>query len=735
MEEKMKKFMRIFLVLMFVLMFQVLTAQILNDYRSKQDGNWNATASWERFNGTNWVDATATPVWNTANLITIRSGHTITVTANVTIDQTTVENGAILIVYATLTLRTGSLSLSVEGTIQTNSSGSYNGHNTTTMQITSTGKLIHNRNGGAIPVCTWVSGSTCEIVGYTTEGPSNLNQSFHHFIWDCSGQSNTCNAASSNLNTMNGNFIVKNTGTGMLQYVNTADVTKTYQGNFEIWGGTLNMASGAGANVTIDLSGDFILSGGILQSSGGGPQYINFVKSGTQSFTKTGGTIANRINFSVSSATTLDMGTSVLDGSTGNFTLNSGATLITAHAGGIAASGATGCIRNTGTRNFNIGANYVYNGAVAQVTGNGLPANVNNLTVNNPAGVTLTNPVAVNGELTLTAGSLTGSVAVDGYSSPALNYLAIAESNANITGFGVTMTTPTLMPLYVNRQWTLTGSYSGNKSVTFYWTSADDNNFNWGNKIPAVWMGTTKYSALAHNVTTSPYYVTVSIPSSLKKGIYKIGQEGGDGTLPVEMSSFTAVMTIQNFVRLQWVTQSETNLSGYYIFRGPSNNIAETERLNVFIPATNSSQEQIYSFEDTDVTVNDTYYYWLQAMELNGISAFHGPVCITVTEGGGEIPPPVIPVYTGINKIYPNPFGSSTQIAYHLKSDSPVVITIYNLKGQLVKSLVNASKDAGEHTAFWDGRDSSGNYCSSGIYSVVMKAGRHSSSKNIILLK
>lgn len=92
--------------------------------------------------------------------------------------------------------------------------------------------------------------------------------------------------------------------------------------------------------------------------------------------------------------------------SSGEFHLLSGATLDIGSKDGIASSGTTGNIRNGGTRDFSTGANYVYSGSEAQVTGSGLPAQVNGIKVNNSFGVTLTNNLLVNGTLYLANGVL-----------------------------------------------------------------------------------------------------------------------------------------------------------------------------------------------------------------------------------------------------------------------------------------------------------------------------------------
>ncbi|MDO7874824.1 T9SS type A sorting domain-containing protein [Hymenobacter sp. ASUV-10] len=93
---------------------------------------------------------------------------------------------------------------------------------------------------------------------------------------------------------------------------------------------------------------------------------------------------------------------------TGNFVLQAGGTLgIRGTAGITAGPATTGVIRNTGaTRSFSPDASYVYNGTAAQVTGNGLPATVRNITVNNSAGVTLSQALSVRQLARMQSGNL-----------------------------------------------------------------------------------------------------------------------------------------------------------------------------------------------------------------------------------------------------------------------------------------------------------------------------------------
>ncbi|MDZ4182010.1 MAG: LamG domain-containing protein, partial [Candidatus Cloacimonadaceae bacterium] len=84
-----------------------------------------------------------------------------------------------------------------------------------------------------------------------------------------------------------------------------------------------------------------------------------------------------------------------------------------------------------------------------------------------------------------------------------------------------------------------------------------------------------------------------------------------DLTLPIELSSFTAVPHAQNYVVLHWVTQSETDVMGYYIYRNTINDISSAIRVSPLIAATNSSSQTSYEYEDNEVTPGQ-WYYWLQ---------------------------------------------------------------------------------------------------------------------------
>ncbi|MCK5052372.1 MAG: T9SS type A sorting domain-containing protein [Candidatus Cloacimonetes bacterium] len=84
---------------------------------------------------------------------------------------------------------------------------------------------------------------------------------------------------------------------------------------------------------------------------------------------------------------------------------------------------------------------------------------------------------------------------------------------------------------------------------------------------------------------------------------------------------------------------------------------------------------------------------------------------------------------------YPNPFNPVTNIAYSINETGNVTIDVYNLKGQLVKSLVNKVLETGDHIVTWNGRDNSNKSVASGVYFYKMKSSNFTATKKMILMK
>jgi len=84
---------------------------------------------------------------------------------------------------------------------------------------------------------------------------------------------------------------------------------------------------------------------------------------------------------------------------------------------------------------------------------------------------------------------------------------------------------------------------------------------------------------------------------------------------------------------------------------------------------------------------------------------------------------------------YPNPFNPNTKITYVLPADSKVNLSVYNVLGQKVKTLLDEHQTAGEWSVIWDGKDSRGKRVSSGVYFYKLKADKFTQTKKMLLTK
>lgn len=100
-----------------------------------------------------------------------------------------------------------------------------------------------------------------------------------------------------------------------------------------------------------------------------------------------------------------------------------------------------------------------------------------------------------------------------------------------------------------------------------------------------------------------------------------------------------------------------------------------------------------------------------------------------------EDPINTIPVESYLGNNFPNPFNPSTTIQYGLNSTGNVRVTIYNSRGQLVRTLVNTTMPAGTHTVVWNGKDNANRVVSSGIYFIRMETRDGILTRKALMLK
>jgi hypothetical protein len=210
------------------------------------------------------------------------------------------------------------------------------------------------------------------------------------------------------------------------------------------------------------------------------------------------------------------------------------------------------------------------------------------------------------------------------------------------------------------------------------------------------------------------------------------------GTLPVVLSTFTAQF-IENTPTIHWSTQSETDNMGWLIYRNNENIFSSSEIISNMIEGHGTTtQQQFYTYEDNleNPEVGDTYYYWLESIDYGGIINHYDNVAIlTIPDNHGStnnlIPKPE---RFGLFQNEPNPVINSTRIAFNLTETAQVDLNIYNLKGQLVKTLYSGFTS--KHTIMWNGKDSNGKELTPGVYFYnLIVNGKTTETKKLILMK
>ncbi len=117
------------------------------------------------------------------------------------------------------------------------------------------------------------------------------------------------------------------------------------------------------------------------------------------------------------------------------------------------------------------------------------------------------------------------------------------------------------------------------------------------------------------------------------------------------------------------------------------------------------------------------------------------PHLVTIMVGQGTITSDQLPSDDSVptefvlQQNYPNPFNPSTTFRYALAEPGQVSLMIYNMLGQLVRTVIDEHHAEGYYEIIWDGRNEAGATASSGIYTYRMTAGNRIVTKKMILMK
>jgi len=227
-------------------------------------------------------------------------------------------------------------------------------------------------------------------------------------------------------------------------------------------------------------------------------------------------------------------------------------------------------------------------------------------------------------------------------------------------------------------------------------------------------------------------------------GTINTNQLSGDISLPVQLLYFTAGAGDAE-VKLHWATGAEINNLGFIIDRslekeGVYEELASHETYPELKGAGNSSTPRQYSFQDQTVFNGLTYYYKLSDVDLNGVRREHGPVWATPIaariDPDNEKPASVKPEYI-LRQNYPNPFNPSTRIGIEISAldESPVDLSIYNLAGQKIVTLLTGLPAQTSFEMEWNGLNVTGQPVAAGVYFYVLRTPTYYSVNKMILVR
>jgi flagellar hook assembly protein FlgD len=94
-----------------------------------------------------------------------------------------------------------------------------------------------------------------------------------------------------------------------------------------------------------------------------------------------------------------------------------------------------------------------------------------------------------------------------------------------------------------------------------------------------------------------------------------------------------------------------------------------------------------------------------------------------------------LPIIFTLHQNYPNPFNPVTTLRYDLPENGLVTITIYDMLGKQVKTLMDLTQDAGYKSVIWDATNDYGKPVSAGVYLYQIQAGEFVQTKKMVLLK
>ena len=190
-----------------------------------------------------------------------------------------------------------------------------------------------------------------------------------------------------------------------------------------------------------------------------------------------------------------------------------------------------------------------------------------------------------------------------------------------------------------------------------------------------------------------------------------------DLIIPVELTSFTAIVNSNSNVVLNWSTATETNNHMFEVERKAAD--AEYFTIGFVEGAGTTTEPQNYNYVDKTVETGK-YFYRLKQLDFDGRYEYSDEVEVDV----------IGPLTFNLEQNYPNPFNPSTKIKYSVPEAGNIRLSVYNTVGEEVGILINGYSESGFFEVTFDASN-----LTSGVYLYKLQSENSVQFKKMMLLK
>ncbi len=189
--------------------------------------------------------------------------------------------------------------------------------------------------------------------------------------------------------------------------------------------------------------------------------------------------------------------------------------------------------------------------------------------------------------------------------------------------------------------------------------------------------------------------------------------------VPALLRSFNATYR-KTGIEISWLLAEAGARMEFFVSRAEASSMNFQNLPNPYIV----QEDLSFTFVDKSYEPGSTYIYRVDVSDEHGRRRLFETKSI-------ETPALIL----SLDPNYPNPFNPQTTIVYSVPESKAINLRIYDVKGRLIRILVNETKSAGTHRVIWDGRDSNGRCIASGVYFVRLEAAGEVRTGKIVLLR